>query len=561
MIQRSTSYWLLGAIGLGIASLLFTGCRSLGIGLDRAAETEVLPPVPREFRAAWIATVANIDWPSEPGLPVAEQKAELRRMLDQAAALNLNAVIFQVRPHADALYRSDHEPWSAYLMGRQGQAPAPHYDPLALAIREAHARGLELHAWFNPFRAGHPADTSALAPDHIGYTNPELVVEVGDYLWLDPGWPAARAHSRRVIMDVVRRYDIDGVHFDDYFYPYPSYAGGADFPDDASWAEARRRGTTLSRADWRRQNVNQFVERLYAEIKAVKPHVKFGISPFGIWRPGHPPGTTGFDAYDELYADARTWLTNGWVDYMAPQLYYAMDQTGQPYPIMLRWWIEQNDHDRHIWPGNYTSRVRQVGDRHWGSSEIIGQIYATRSHPAAAGNIHFSMKALMPVADSLLNPADTLRADSLADSSHPARTAHPASAAYWQEAQRLVDRMQAEPYATPALVPASPWLNDDPPRRPVVTFRETADRLILRMTPSDEGAVRWWVVRWRVAGEWAIDIVPGAQRRYVIERSDAESWPNEVAVSAVDRLGNEGPAVVLDRWAVARGESVNPSER
>jgi uncharacterized lipoprotein YddW (UPF0748 family) len=561
MIQRSISYWLLGAIGLGIASLLFTGCRSLGIGLDRAAETEVLPPVPREFRAAWIATVANIDWPSEPGLPVAEQKAELRRMLDQAAALNLNAVIFQVRPHADALYRSDHEPWSAYLMGRQGQAPAPHYDPLALAIREAHARGLELHAWFNPFRAGHPADTSALAPDHIGYTNPELVVEVGDYRWLDPGWPAARAHSRRVIMDVVRRYDIDGVHFDDYFYPYPSYAGGADFPDDASWAEARRRGTTLSRADWRRQNVNQFVERLYAEIKAVKPHVKFGISPFGIWRPGHPPGTTGFDAYDELYADARTWLTNGWVDYMAPQLYYAMDQTGQPYPIMLRWWIEQNDHDRHIWPGNYTSRVRQVGDRHWGSSEIIGQIYATRSHPPAAGNIHFSMKALMPVADSLLNPADTLRADSLADSSHPARTAHPASAAYWQEAQRLVDRMQAEPYATPALVPASPWLNDDPPRRPVVTFRETADRLILRMTPSDEGAVRWWVVRWRVAGEWAIDIVPGAQRRYVIERSDAESWPNEVAVSAVDRLGNEGPAVVLDRWAVARGESVNPSER
>jgi uncharacterized lipoprotein YddW (UPF0748 family) len=560
MIQRSISYWLLGAIGLGITSLLLAGCRGLGAGLDRAAETETLPPVPREFRAAWIATVANIDWPSEPGLPVAEQKAELRRMLDQAAALNLNAVIFQVRPHADALYRSDHEPWSAYLMGRQGQAPAPHYDPLAFAVREAHARGLELHAWFNPFRAGHPADTSALAPDHVGHTDPELVVEVGDYLWLDPGWPAARAHSRRVIMDVVQCYDIDGVHFDDYFYPYPSYAGGADFPDEASWAEARANGTTLSRADWRRQNVNRFVERLYAEIKAAKPHIKFGISPFGIWRPDHPPGTTGFDAYDELYADARTWLTNGWVDYMAPQLYYAMDQTGQPYPIMLRWWIEQNVRGRHIWPGNYTSRVRQGGDRHWGSGEIIGQIYATRSHPAATGNIHFSMKALMPVADSLL-ATDGARVDSLADASHADSTARLRSAAYWPDAQRLVNRMQAEPYATPALVPASPWLDDDPPGRPVVTFRETADRLTLRMMATDDETVRWWVVRTQSAGDWTIDIVPGAQQRYVIERTGARGWPDEVAVSAVDRLGNEGPAIVLDRWTAAPGESVRPARR
>ena len=558
MIHRGVARWLFVAVGVSVAALMITGCRSLGMGLDRAAEAETLPPVPREFRAAWIATVANIDWPSEPGLSVAEQKAELRRMLDQAAALNLNAVIFQVRPHTDALYDSEHEPWSAYLTGQQGRAPAPAYDPLAFAVREAHVRGLELHAWFNPFRAGHPADTSARAPNHIRRTNPELVVEVGDYLWLDPGWPAARAHSRRVILDVVQRYDIDGVHFDDYFYPYPSYANDADFPDDASWAEARANGTTLPRADWRRQNVNRFVEGLYAEIKAAKPHVKFGISPFGIWRPGHPVGTTGFDAYAELYADARTWLQRGWVDYMAPQLYYALDQTGQPYPIMLRWWIEQNARDRHIWPGNYTSRVRQGGSRHWTPAEIIGQIYATRAHPAATGNIHFSMKALMPVADPLRVDADRPRADSTTDSSLVDSTA---PAAFWPDAQRLVDRVQTEPYASPALVPASPWLDDDAPGRPVVTFRETADRLILRMMASDDEAVRWWVVRTRSADDWTIDIVPGAQQRHTIERTGAGDWPDQVAVSAVDRLGNEGPALVLDRWTAAPGEPVRPARR
>ena len=543
-----------GAVLLLLVGSLLMGCRSLQPGQGREIDAEKLPPVPREFRAAWIATVANIDWPSAPGLPVEAQKAELRRMFDQAAALNLNAVIFQVRPHADALYASEHEPWSFYLTGAQGRPPAPFYDPLAFAIREAHKRGLELHAWFNPFRAGHPADTSQIAASHISRTHPELVVEVGDYLWLDPGRSEARAHSHRVIMDVVRRYDVDGIHFDDYFYPYPSYAGGADFPDSTSWRRARRNGTTLSREDWRRDNINRFVEGLYRDIKQTKPHVKFGISPFGIWRPGHPARTTGFDAYAELYADARTWLQEGWIDYFTPQIYYAMDQTGQPYPIMLRWWLEQNAHDRHIWPGNYTSRVRQAGERHWDPGEIIGQIYATRSHPGAAGNVHFSMKALMPVPDSLLHPApDTLlAADSLSADSFQAdsiRASEPP--AHLRDAQRLVERLGAEPYAYPALVPASPWLDNDPPARPVVTLREEADRLILTMQPSGDEAVRWWVVRRRDGAHWSTDIVPGAQSTYWFERG--ADTPDAIAVSAVDRTGNEGPAIVLDRWAVRRG--------
>ena len=494
----------LGVLLIG-ASLL-AGCASTR---PAPRETEALdvPDPPREFRAAWIATVANIDWPSEPGLPVAKQQAELRALLDRAAELNLNAVIFQVRPAADALYQSDLEPWSAFLSGEMGEAPEPFYDPLRFAVREAHARGLELHAWFNPYRARHPSDTSAIAPGHVSQTHPGWVRSYGEHLWLDPGVPGAQAHTLNVILDVVRRYDIDGVHFDDYFYPYRSYADGADFPDSTSWARAQQRGVTMSRADWRRSNVNDLVRTLYRHIKEVKPHVEFGISPFGIWRPGHPPGTTGFDAYAELYADARKWLREGWVDYFTPQLYYRLSQTGQPYSIMLRWWAEQNTQGRHLWPGNYTSSVE--GAEGWPPSEIIGQIYSTRSHAGASGNVHFSMKALMPAPDT------TARGS-------------------------LAERLQSGPYAEPALVPASPWLDDDPPGRPRISLAEGGRRLTLSPA-SEEESVRWWVVRWRQGGDWSMDIVPGGQYAFTLQGAQ----PEVVAVSAVDRTGNEGAVALV----------------
>ncbi len=566
-------------------SLLFVlaaGCRTAGPVGWQETEAVSLPPAPREFRAAWIATVANIDWPSEPGLPVEQQKAELERMLDQAAALNLNAVIFQVRPHADALYDSPHEPWSYYLTGKQGRAPDPSYDPLRFAVREAHERGLELHAWFNPFRAGHPADTSALAPTHVSRTHPEWVRSYGDYLWLDPGVPAAREHTRRVIMDVVQRYDIDGVHFDDYFYPYPSYADGASFPDSASWARARRNGWTGSRDDWRRHNVNRLVQRLYRLIKETDPQVKFGISPFGIWRPDHPPGTQGFDAYAQLYADARKWLREGWIDYITPQLYYPTDQHGYAYPVMLRWWVEQNERDRHVWPGLYTSRVRMAGNRHWSTRHLIGQIYTARSHPEVNGQVHFSMQALMPLPGSVLvhpgtdsaavSPVvDTVAADSMIATGRTvdsiavdSSTVDSVSIAQTQPGPRrlratarLLERLPTEPYTEPALVPASPWLDDNPPDRPTVRFQERPDRLILKMSPSDDQTVRWWVVRYRRGGAWQAEIVPGLQRRYQLMRDPDAPWPTHVAVSAVDRAGNEGPAVVIRRWAAQAGRATS----
>ncbi|HLZ55262.1 MAG TPA: family 10 glycosylhydrolase, partial [Verrucomicrobiae bacterium] len=299
------------------------------------------PPPPREFRGAWLATVANLDWPSQPGMSVATQKAELIALLDHAAQLKLNAVILQVRPMADAVYASPLEPWSEFLTGRMGRGPEPFYDPLAFAVAEAHKRGLELHAWFNPFRVSLPPNQarSPAALNHLSRTHTELVHRYSNLLWLDPGEPAAREHVLNVILDVVRRYDVDGVTFDDYFYPYPDKdADGhaVDFPDNASW---RKYGATsgMSRDEWRRANVNQFVQNTYRSIHALKPWVKFGISPFGIWRPGFPPQIQGLDTYARLYADSRLWLASGWLDYLSPQLYWPVDQREQSFPVLLQW--------------------------------------------------------------------------------------------------------------------------------------------------------------------------------------------------------------------------------
>ena len=258
--------------------------------------SRVIPPEPtREFRAAWVATVGNIDWPSQKTLSSQDQKAELLAILNRAAELKLNAIIFQVRPACDALYASRIEPWSEYLTGTMGKAPEPFYDPLTFAIEEAHKRGLELHAWFNPYRARLLAAKSPAASSHISKTKPQLVRHYGEYLWLDPGEKDVQDYSHSVVMDVVKRYDVDGIHFDDYFYPYKvrsSSGGDLDFPDDASWQRYGARGK-LSRDDWRRQNVNVFIERVYKSIKSAKPWVKFGVSPFGIWRPKYPPQIQG----------------------------------------------------------------------------------------------------------------------------------------------------------------------------------------------------------------------------------------------------------------------------
>ncbi len=283
------------------AAALFCGT----LGAVAAGQSPPPPAVMREFRGVWVATVANIDWPSKAGLSTWDQQRELLAILDRAVGLGLNAIVFHIRPGADAFYASPYEPWSQYITGRQGRAPEPPWDPLAFAVDAAHKRGLELHAWFNPYRAAYVRDT-ALATTHIARAQPDLVRPYGRFLWMDPGSAEVRRRTIRAIVDVVKRYDIDGVHIDDYFYPYPETDASGhtiDFPDADTYARYKKGGGSLAKDDWRRANVDSMVAALYRGVHAVKPWVRVGISPFGIWRPGNPPQIHGLDAYATIYAE------------------------------------------------------------------------------------------------------------------------------------------------------------------------------------------------------------------------------------------------------------------
>jgi uncharacterized lipoprotein YddW (UPF0748 family) len=373
----------------------------------------VAAPPPREWRAAWVATVANIDWPSKPGLTAAAQQAEIRALCDTAVSIGLNALILQVRTATDALYDSRLEPWSEYLTGTQGQHPG--YDPLAAWIEQAHARGLELHAWFNPYRARHSTAKSAPADTHVSRTHPEWVRRYGDQLWMDPGEPAAAEHTLAVVRDCLSRYAVDGVHIDDYFYPYPvqdpATKQEVDFPDEPSWQRYLAGGGSLARADWRRYSVNRLVQRLYALAHEVRPGTRVGVSPFGIPKPGaRPPGISGFSQYDKLYADVELWLREGWMDYLAPQLYWPRAQTAQAFEPLLQAWRAANPLGRPIHPGLFTSRINDT-PQSWQPDEILGQIDSIRRLSPGSGHIHFSMAALSQnrkgIADALRQKAYT----------------------------------------------------------------------------------------------------------------------------------------------------------
>ena len=378
-----------------LAVLLSASCQTERPPVQSPVQTPK-PVARKEFRGVFVATVANIDWPSKPGLSTAQQQAELIRLLDLAVKTRLTAVLLQVRPAGDVLYASPNEPWSEFLTGKMGRAPQPLYDPLAFAIIEAHRRGLELHAWVNPFRASHPKATGPVAANHISRTRPDWVRTYGKYRWIDPGEPAAVDYVLGVIRDIVRRYDVDGLVLDDYFYPYPE--GNAEFPDAATY---RRTKTKFSVEDWRRDNINQFVRRLYTDVKQIKPAVRVGISPFGIWRSGIPAGIRGSGAFDTTFADSRLWLANGWVDYLAPQLYWPIDAREQSFPVLLNWWATQNPRHRELYPALYTSRIADGTPQSWSASELVNQIALTQTTPGVSGYIHFSARALLEDRDGI----------------------------------------------------------------------------------------------------------------------------------------------------------------
>jgi uncharacterized lipoprotein YddW (UPF0748 family) len=407
-----------------------------------------LPTIEREFRAAWVASVANIDWPSKPGLSSASLRAEIDRICTQAAFIGLNALIVQIRPSADALYASAIEPTSEFLVGQQGAALADGFDPLSYWIQSCKQHGLEFHAWFNPYRARHASAKSGFHAKHLAKQQPKLVVKYGDQWWMNPAEPKALEWSLHVIDDVVSRYDIDGVHLDDYFYPYPIQAkdkkqSALDFPDETQYKRYRQLGGRLDKPDWRRSHVDTMVQKLYQRVHKQKPWVRVGISPFGIGKPAlRPAGIQGFSQYDQLFADVERWCSEAWLDYLAPQLYWKIEQQSQSFEVLLNYWSERLGSKRHLWPGLYTSSIGQAG-RMWTSSEILDQIQRQGRQPLATGHIHFSMVAL-------LNNRD-----------------------------QIATLLHKGPYQRPSLVPSSPWLSKGRPERPQL------------IAPDQRGLLSW----------------------------------------------------------------------
>ncbi|MCP2265075.1 Uncharacterized lipoprotein YddW, UPF0748 family [Promicromonospora thailandica] len=476
----------------------------------------------RELRAMWIASVANIDWPSASGLDAEAQKAEFVRHLEVARENGLNAVFVQVRPTADAFWDSPYEPWSQYLTGTQGQDPG--YDPLAFMVAEAHARNIELHAWFNPYRVSMQPDPALLVADHPARQHPDWVWAYGGRLYFDPGIPEAREHIQRAILHAVESYDIDGVHFDDYFYPYP--VPGETVPDTATY---ERYGAGFDAIeDWRRDNVDRFVETMSSRIKAVKPWVKFGISPFGIWRNSStdPLGsdTAGSQSYDDQYADTRKWVLEGWLDYVNPQIYWQIGLAVADYAALVPWWAEvaaQSGTQLYVGEALYkmTSGVFTDPEELTNHVDLCREV--SRDVGPVHGNVYYSAVHV---------PADP---------------------------QGGMSRVVADHYRHPALIPPMPHLPADPVAAPVLANARRVDDGV-RLHVTDIGsriarATSFAVYRVRGAVD-AVDIDDPANLVGTFRSASGRvhSWLDTTAapgvrytyvVTALDRVWNEsGPS-------------------
>ena len=536
------------------AALAFVLALSSGKGFAQPAPPTP-PPLAREFRAAWITPTEGGDWPSRPGLTIEEQKAELASVLDAAKSDGLNAVLLHVRTAADAFYPTKRAPWSRYLVGGDDRSLGEYggYDPLAFAVSEAHARGLQLHVWFNPFRAMPPDNLGRPVAGHVTRTHPDWVRQYGKSTWIDPGIPAARRAVLDAILEVVDRYDIDGVHLDDYFYPYVEEKTitrvvgkkkhrrritrhvTLSFPDNASWKRYGLAKGWEDRGAWRRANIDDFVKTLYAEVKARKKWVLVGISPFGIWRPGYPAGITGLDSYTEIFADSRRWLREGWVDYLAPQLYWPLDNYQQRFTRLDAWWRGENVHDRHLWPGLFTMRVGARNDP-WPADEIAAEVdtlrAARRGTTESLGHVHFRMRTLW----------QHLEGDTLT----------------------FGEELRAAVYREPALPPASPWLGGASPGLPTLepppanSVQQSGDdgphassltNAYLFASAGDSVAVRWWLVQKLGADQqWRERLILSSGTPLTLTAVDTAGarW---IAVTAISRTGVAGAPAL---WRVDR---------
>lgn len=450
----------------------------------------------REVRGVWIATAWGINYPSRSGLSPGQLRDELATLVDVVAAAGLNAIYFQVRPEGDAFYRSAHEPWSRFLTGTQGSDPG--LDPLAELIALAHPRGIEVHAWLNPYRARVSAGT-VLHPDHMAARYPQFAYAYGRYTWMDPAAAPVRERLLAVVEDLVEGYAIDGIHLDDYFYPYP--IAGTPFPDDATYAAYLAGGGTLGLADWRRENVNRMIGDVSALVRRLDPDTQFGVSPFGIYRPEHPPGIRGLDAYAALYADPLRWLAEGWLDYIAPQLYWPTTRTAQAFEPLLRWW-GQNTSSAHLLVGHYLSKLGEEPE--WTVAEFREQLRLVRetASASASGSIWYQIG---PLLENRSGMAEIFR-----------------------------DEFYPEPALGPALLRAAGPAVPPPAVEPQ---GEGMHRVVHR---SDAPVRAATVYREDENGEWRlVDIVDPAQSSFAF---GSGRW----AVATVLRNGLESRGVVID---------------
>lgn len=466
----------------------------------------------REFRAAWIATVSNIDWPSKAGLPAVQQQQELINRLDALRAIGCNAIILQIRPAADAFYDSKIEPWSRFLSGKQGQQPFPAYDPLRFAIDEAHKRNMELHAWFNPFRALTDSKKNPNPPSHVTFKHPDWIIAYGGKSYIDPGVPEAREYVTNVIMDVVNRYDIDGVHLDDYFYPYR--IAGQEFGDANSYSRFKENFT--NKEDWRRNNVSTFVATLYQNIKSSKKFVKFGISPFGVWRNASkdPEGSAtrgGQTCYDDLYSDIIMWQKKGWMDYCLPQLYWEHGHRAAAFEVLLPWW-EAHKYNRHMYYGLGVYRMAESKAIVWqGATEILKQINDIREADGAkSGFVFYSASSFNKINNA------------------------------------LTDSLKRNTNKHIALPPTMPWLDNTAPDAPEVITTNTAKGVKLNWKSVAKETTKITYAIYRFDENEKIDLNNSENLIALQKETNFEDYSKGkkyvYIVTALDRLWNESKA-------------------
>ncbi|HEX6427239.1 MAG TPA: family 10 glycosylhydrolase, partial [Niastella sp.] len=476
----------------------------------------------REFRGAWIATYTNIDWPNRTQTP-AQQRAALITILDHHKATGLTALFIQMRSQCDAMYASAIEPWSNDLTGTQGKIPDPIWDPMQFAIEECHKRGIEFHAWLNPYRAaGNSNNIPSFAANHVTKTHPEWLLSQGTLRILDPGLPVVRDYVTSVITDIVHRYNVDGIHFDDYFYPPSAGAGVTPFNDSTSFANDPR-GFTV-RADWRRDNVNLLIERVYDSIKTIKPWVKFGVSPSGIYRNSTNPAigsaTSGLEHYTTLYADTRKWLQMGWLDYLCPQVYWYIGQPGANYGVVVPWW-NNNSFGRHIYIGLAGYKVNDPAQgTNWANPSMIpNEVRLNRSLPNIYGEAVYNTNSLR--SSTKLGFRDSLRL-------------------YF--------------YNKPALLPNMPWRDSIAPDKPydLTAVKYGNDSVVLKwnkVITADELNKAWQFVIYRSTNP-AIDTSLAENILYITTNDTAGYTDRSLTadstyyylVTTTDRFHNESGA-------------------